>query len=356
MPARCADLNVNINATFDVTTQPAKRPADTLAMWSSRRRHGSPRPAVAVACAAALSACGPSPPTSDGCKVKLLPGDLVITEVFADFKAANGTGGIDTGKEWFEIYNAKGQPIDLQGLTITHSRTDGTRSSTHTISRGSVAPGQFFTLGSAAPGSVPAYIDYGYGSDLGDLFNTDGGKLALACGDSEIDSASYDGRQGGPLARAHRRPARPTTRSTTTRPTGARPTTPSSRPATSARRAPTTIASRSRPASATTAARCATPSHPATRRSRDHRGDAEPEQGQRRHRRVVRGQGHERRRSQRRRPRPHPRQQHQARRHHLGRLPPRQRPAATWCSPGRPIRRSTAGSRPRRSPARSSSR
>jgi hypothetical protein len=148
---------------------------------------------VTAACATALAAgCGPSTPASEGCKVKLLPGDLVITEVFADFKAAAGTAtGTDTGKEWFEIYNAKGQPIDLEGLTITHSRTDGTKPNTHTISGGSVAPGQFFTLGNAAPGSVPAYIDYGYGSDLGDLFNTDGGTLALSCGDGEIDRASY---------------------------------------------------------------------------------------------------------------------------------------------------------------------
>jgi hypothetical protein len=52
---------------------------------------------------------------------------------------------------------ARGQPIDLAGLTITHSRTDGSKPGAHTIRQGSVAPGQFFTLGNAAPGSVPAY-------------------------------------------------------------------------------------------------------------------------------------------------------------------------------------------------------
>ncbi len=152
---------------------------------------------LAAACAIALAAgCGPSIPAADGCKVKLLPGDLVITEVFADFKAVAGTG-TDTGKEWFEIYNAKGQPIDLAGLTITHSRGDGTKPSAHTISQGSVAPGRYFTLGNAPRDAVPPYVDYGYGSDLGDLFNTDGGKLALSCGDGEVDSASYgDVKQG----------------------------------------------------------------------------------------------------------------------------------------------------------------
>jgi hypothetical protein len=155
------------------------------------RRPGGPRAALAAALAGALAAgCGPTPPASDGCKVKLLPGDLVITEVFADFQAPAGAG-TDTGKEWFEIYDAKGQPIDLTGVTITHSRTDGTRPNTHTIRQGSVVPGQFFTLGNATPGAVPAYVDYGYGTDLGELFNTDGGTLALSCGDTEIDRASY---------------------------------------------------------------------------------------------------------------------------------------------------------------------
>src|SRR5882724_3950683 len=55
---------------------------------------------LALAGTAMLPACAPSPPSSDGCKAALAPGDLVITEVFADYKAA--TGGSDTGKEWFE--------------------------------------------------------------------------------------------------------------------------------------------------------------------------------------------------------------------------------------------------------------
>ncbi|TMQ22963.1 MAG: lamin tail domain-containing protein [Deltaproteobacteria bacterium] len=140
--------------------------------------------------AAALAACEPSTP-SDGCRADLLPGDLVITEVFADYKAAAGTTGVDTGKEWFEIYNARGQPIDLAGLTITSSRPDGSRPNRHAMRAAVIAAGQYFTLGSAPPGMVPAYVDYGYGSDLGELSNTGGGKLALSCGGQEIDSASY---------------------------------------------------------------------------------------------------------------------------------------------------------------------
>ena len=162
------------------------------------RRVSEPRrvpPALAVIVAVIVAvtlgaACGPDAPSSTGCKTQLLPGDLVITEVFADYQADGGTG-MDAGKEWFEIYNARGQPIDLAGLAITHSRPDGSQSSTHVVGTATIAAGQFFTLGSAAPGMVPAYIDHGYGKDLGDLFNAEGGKLALACGASEIDSAIY---------------------------------------------------------------------------------------------------------------------------------------------------------------------
>jgi hypothetical protein len=141
--------------------------------------------------------CGPTPRSPAGCAAALLPGDLVLTEVFADFQAAGGATGIDAGKEWFEIYNARGEPIDLSGAIVTHSRPDGSRSATHLIGEARIAAGQYFTLGSAPPGQTPAYVDYGYGADLGDLFNADGGKLVLACGDAEIDSAVYGGVVAG---------------------------------------------------------------------------------------------------------------------------------------------------------------
>jgi hypothetical protein len=176
---------------------------------------------VLIASVAALAACGPSPPGAGHCQARL-PGDLVITEVFADYKApaanqapsgdgtstgastgsdagtdAGSDAGSDAGKEWFELYNATPQPIDLTGLTVTHSRSDGSRPNTHTMRPATIQPGQYFTLGNADPDRVPAYVDYGYGDDLGDLFNTLGGTLAVACGDQEIDRADYgDVKQG----------------------------------------------------------------------------------------------------------------------------------------------------------------
>ncbi len=149
------------------------------------------RALVLAGCALLVSACGPSAKTGD-CKDTLIAGDLVITEVYADFKAAGGGTGADEGKEWFEIYNASDRPVELEGLTITHSRPDGSKAKTHVMDPVTIAPGQFFTLGNSTPDLVPAYVDYGYSADLGDFFNTDGGKLALSCGSSEIDSADYE--------------------------------------------------------------------------------------------------------------------------------------------------------------------
>jgi hypothetical protein len=151
-----------------------------------------------VAGATALAGCGPTTPAA-GCKAELLPGDLVITEVFADFNSASGGDG-DAGHEWFEIYNARGQPIDLDGVVIAHSRPDGSAADAHEITAATIAAGQYFTLGSADPSGAPPvlpYVDYRYGDDLGGLFNSGGGKLALSCDDREIDSAIYDAVRAG---------------------------------------------------------------------------------------------------------------------------------------------------------------
>jgi hypothetical protein len=148
---------------------------------------------AALGLLATLAACGPTP-SGGRCKDRLLPGDLVITEVFADFQAPSG--GTDTGKEWFEIYNAADRPVDLGGLTISHAHA-GANPKHHTMTDLALAPGQFFTLGNATQDQIPLYIDYGYGTDLGDLFNTEGGTLALSCGGDEIDAAGYAGIKPG---------------------------------------------------------------------------------------------------------------------------------------------------------------
>ncbi|CAN5670238.1 hypothetical protein BH11MYX1_BH11MYX1_03290 [soil metagenome] len=139
----------------------------------------------------ALSGCGPAD-SGTGCKESFVAGDLVITEVFADFQAPSGGTGTDDGKEWFEIYNNTDRPVSLKGLSIVHSRPDDSKPLSHTMTEVTVAPGQYFTLGNATSDLVPAYVDYGYSADLGSFYNTGGGKLELACGDKKIDAAIYD--------------------------------------------------------------------------------------------------------------------------------------------------------------------
>ena len=151
---------------------------------------------LALFVAVFASACGPGSESGD-CSDTLLPGDLVVTEVFADAKAPPGGSGTDDGKEWFEIYNNTERPVELKGMTLTHSRPDGSRAKSHTMKAVTIAPGQFFTLGNSADDLLPAYIDYGFGADLGDFFNTDGGQVTIACGGSEIDSAIYESVKEG---------------------------------------------------------------------------------------------------------------------------------------------------------------
>lgn len=151
---------------------------------------------VVVVVVGALTACGPAD-QEGSCKDTLLAGDLVITEVFADYQAADGGTGADEGKEWIEIYNASDRAVELRGLTVVHGRPDGSRPKSHVMDDVTIAPGQFFTMGNSTQDLLPVYIDYGYSADLGDLFNADGGKLALQCGDAVIDSAIYDSVEPG---------------------------------------------------------------------------------------------------------------------------------------------------------------
>jgi hypothetical protein len=154
------------------------------------------RTAIVVAIGGVVVACGPAD-QEGACKDKLVAGDLVVTEVFADYQAPGGGTGADEGKEWIEIYNAAGRPVELRGLTVIHGRPDGSRQKSHVLDDVTIAPGQFFTMGNAAQDLLPPYIDYGYGDDLGDLFNTEGGKIDLQCGEAPIDSALYLGVRAG---------------------------------------------------------------------------------------------------------------------------------------------------------------
>jgi hypothetical protein len=99
----------------------------------------------------------------------LLPGDLVITEIVAN------PLGTDKGQEWFEIYNATSEMIDLDGLLLVKDNK------VHEIARSvEVQPGGYVVVGSILDevAENSEHIDYGYGEELGELGNG-GGYLAI---------------------------------------------------------------------------------------------------------------------------------------------------------------------------------
>jgi hypothetical protein len=136
-----------------------------------------------------LGCPGDEVPNDDEAGPTVLPGDLVITEVMADPE------GADDGLEWFEIHNASGTAIDLEGFELVYSRTDGTGRKTHAIGRSLIIePGEYLVVGGVldeiATESDADHLDYGYGGDLGDFVGS-GGYLAVVIGEDPIDEMLY---------------------------------------------------------------------------------------------------------------------------------------------------------------------
>jgi hypothetical protein len=154
--------------------------------------------AALVAASAWLAACGDDGGGANGsCDDSLLPGDLVITEVFPDYGGGPGGSGTDDGNEWFEIYNAGARPFDLTGLAVVHSRSDGSMAHQLELEPVTIQPGQYLVLGNTTDDLRQPWMDVAYGSKLGDLYNSGGGKLALRCGATEIDATIYESITSG---------------------------------------------------------------------------------------------------------------------------------------------------------------
>lgn len=145
-----------------------------------------------------LVACGPGD-DGDGDCAGLVLGDLVITEVLADYGAPTGGSGTDEGKEWFEIHNASSAPIELAGVVLEHGRPDGLPQDRkrHVMGAVTIPANGYLTLGNVLPDLAPAHVSYGYANALGDLYNSGGGRLALMCGTTLVDEATYDGVRAG---------------------------------------------------------------------------------------------------------------------------------------------------------------
>jgi len=118
----------------------------------------------------------------------LLPGDLVVTEVMQNPSAVSDTLG-----EWFELFNASGVDVDLNGLVVSDTGADSF------VVAGSVvipAAGYALFVKNADPlanGGLPMQ-DYTYGSGMS--LGNGADELILSGGLVTIDQISWD---GGPL-------------------------------------------------------------------------------------------------------------------------------------------------------------
>ena len=115
------------------------------------------------------------------------PGDVVINEIMQNPNAV-----LDSAGEWFELYNATGADIDINGWTIADAGID-----THVINNGGpllIPAGGFLVLGnntdSGTNGGVT--VDYNYGSSW---FLANGDDEIILSDDTltEIDRVEYDG-------------------------------------------------------------------------------------------------------------------------------------------------------------------
>lgn len=133
--------------------------------------------------ALSLAACAPEVARGEPCRGA--PGELVFTEVFAD------PLGPDAGREWIEVFNPTAAPVELAGLSLRHSREDGSRTKVHVLRPLVLGAGEYLVLGNAPPELTPPHVGYGYGVELGELQNGAPGRLELACGPVVLDEIVY---------------------------------------------------------------------------------------------------------------------------------------------------------------------
>ena len=120
----------------------------------------------------------------DGSGAPVAEGALVITEIMADPQALSDAIG-----EWFELYNATSQTIDLTGCTID----DGSGTRRAIFEQVSVLPFQYVTIASSANPGFSATFDTTL--SLTNAADT----IELACNGAIVDRVAYDKSAGFPL-------------------------------------------------------------------------------------------------------------------------------------------------------------
>ena len=142
---------------------------------------------VSSSALAVVLGCAPGMPARpDQVCQNVVAGDLVVTEFMAD------PAGIDTGKQYIEIYNTTDRVIDLSGLSLFQSLADGSRLNSIALYDAQIAAHAYFVLGDTGTdaNARPAFINYGYGSALGALRH-ENGRLGLRCAAAVITDVTY---------------------------------------------------------------------------------------------------------------------------------------------------------------------
>jgi len=112
-------------------------------------------------------------------------GDIVINEIMQNPDATTDTVG-----EWFEVYNATGAPLDLNGCAITDNGANN-----HTIGHPVIVPANGYVV--LARSDTPGFGSPAYDYASFTLTNDDD-EIILTCGGTEIDRVEYDETAGWP--------------------------------------------------------------------------------------------------------------------------------------------------------------
>jgi hypothetical protein len=114
---------------------------------------------------------------------ELLPGDLVVTEVMQ-----NPLNASDANGEWFEVLNASGELVDLDGVVLA----DAAGAAVAVSGSFELAPGERFVFGASVDPAVNggAAIDYDFGAfALGNAADD----IQLVADGTVIDAVAWDG-------------------------------------------------------------------------------------------------------------------------------------------------------------------
>ncbi|MCL2626624.1 MAG: lamin tail domain-containing protein [Cystobacterineae bacterium] len=142
---------------------------------------------------AGLLACVPQGLEGEGGEghVAIEEGGLLLWEIMADPQ------GVDTEKEYIEIYNPTDRAVPLGGVELFVIPDSTGKEKRFALPPGDMPPGAFLSLGDVPPDKLPPHIDIGYARALGALPNTQATVGLRNRGGASIDSVHYSSTKVG---------------------------------------------------------------------------------------------------------------------------------------------------------------